>query len=143
MPPPAPPPLPGHALQYGRPEPSRFRVVDYLLQCLTAGVFVGIVVGTLTFAGRFRQMFADFNMKLPAATQFVLDVQWWFSASYGAVWVWGIVPVVPLLLGLVKKELRLRVALLAVVLVIALLALIFAAIFLPLLSLMQALGGGK
>ena len=75
---PAPSPL-----DYGQPPASDFRAGDVLGPLLAWGAFAAVVTGSMVVVLRTKQIFLDFNVRLPGVTQLLLNVQGLLSTWYG------------------------------------------------------------
>ena len=134
-------------LDYRTPTPSEragSRIGFSLGMALPVALFVGVLSIILIFViPRFETIFKDFGTRLPLVTTVVLNFALWFRSAYYA---WPIVICLPLLAGLfapkssgAQRWLRLLLVLVfgGIVLLVA------AALFLPLLSLIDNMSGGK
>ncbi len=135
------PPPPTTTLSYARTGEPRLRVGDYLAQCVTAALFVGLFVGAMAVAGRLKGLFIDFGLKLPLFGQLLLHVHEVYSTLRLGLVLWVIPPVLPLLLARVRPAARRWILLVAVWFALLLLAVVFVGLVLPLLSMLEGISG--
>jgi len=133
-------------LEYAPRRPRTGRGWDYLAHLirwlLVGGVFAIVLAGVVP---RFEQLFRDFKLQLPWSSQLLLALSRWFVNDYG--WV----PAVPLpfllayLLSLPghtpqeKRKVRRWERLLAFLLIAAFLVYVIVALFMPMISLIEAI----
>ena len=80
---PAPSPL-----DYGRPPESNFRPADVLRPLVAWAAFAGVVMVSMSIVLKARQIFADFNVRLPGVTLILFSLQRWLTTWFGLIMLW-------------------------------------------------------
>jgi hypothetical protein len=127
---PAPSPL-----EYGQPPASDFRAGDVLGPLIAWGAFAAVVTGSMVVVLRAKQLFLDFNVRLPGVTQLLLNVQGLLTTWYGLTVLWLIPFGVTALVWPADRGVKRAVRRLGVVLTLLFIAYVVIALGVPLMTL--------
>jgi hypothetical protein len=127
---PAPSPL-----DYGQPPASDFRVGDVLGPLIAWGAFAAVVTGSMVVVLRTKQIFLDFNVRVPGVTQLLLNVQGLLSTWYGLTVLWLIPFGVTGLVWPADRSVKRVVRRLGVVLTLLFIAYVVLALGIPMMTL--------
>jgi hypothetical protein len=137
-------------LEYGRPPPAEGRTRDYVAHLIRWALVAGTVAVVLAgIVPRFEQIFRDFKIQLPWPSQFLLTLSHWFVHDMG----WLALAPLPFLLAYLmslpggtpreRRKVRHWERLLAFLIVAIFLVYVVMALFMPLISLIQAMSGPR
>jgi len=138
---PAPP-----ALDYGQPPARDFRPSDVFGPLVAWGAFAGVVMVSSSIVLKVRQVFADFNVRLPGVTVALLHMQQWLTTWYGLAVLWLIPVAVTALACPADRSVKRLVARLGFVLTLLFIAYLVVALGIPMMTIADGVNtqsGGK
>ena len=138
---PAPP-----ALDYRQPPARDFRPSDVFGPLVAWAAFAGVVTVSTSIVLKFRQVFADFHVRLPGVTVVLLHLQLWLTTWYGLAVLWLIPVAVTALVWPAERGVKRLVARLGFVFTLLFITYLVVALGIPMMTIADGVNsqsGGK
>jgi hypothetical protein len=97
-------------------EKSSLTVGGFIFQLIATAMFVGLILLSMSAVQRAKVLFEDFKLELSAPAQLTVDASDFLVDSRASIWLWILPITVPFLLSRVRREIRDRLLLIAVLL---------------------------